>query len=275
MRARGKRNILVAAAVIGAFLGFAGSAPAAVHFVEVDETFTGPGSLKVACPNGTKVLSGGMGTFNGYGGILLTGSYPYDSGDKGSTPDDGWKIDVTNRGGLEVAVYGLCAKQKVKYVDESFKFPRYDDGTGTAACPRGTRIISGGGRAGTLIGLLPHDGKDADKKPDDKFLVHTESGATGKTKGVAWAICGKAKVSYVTTKTPPIGTHEEGGEFDAVCPDGSEVLGGGAGMNVGHRDGAINSLFPRADSIQAWGAYLDNYDAGKTHRGSVVAVCSA
>ena len=238
-----------------------------------DETFVGPGTVKVACPAGTHVISGGMGTFNGYGGILLTGSYPYDGEDKDSAPDDGWKADVTNRGGLEVEVDALCSKQRWTYAHEDFKFPRFDDGTGTVAGPSGTHDISGGGRAGTLIGLLPGDGKDSDKRPDDKFTVHTESGATGKTKGVAWATCGDAKVKYVTTKTPPIGTHEEGGEFDAGCPDGSQVLGGGAGIKVGHRDGAINSLFPRTDALQGWGAYLDNYDISKTHSGTVTAVC--
>ncbi len=251
----------------------ASPAGAAVQQVEVNDTFTGPGTVKAGCPAGMHVISGGMGTFNGYGGILLTGSYPYDGRDKDSAPDDGWKVDVTNRGGLEVAVDALCSKQRWTYVHGSFKFPRFDDGKGSVSCPKGTHVISGGGRAGTLIGLLPGDGKDSDKRPDDKFTVHTESGATKKTRGVAWATCGKDKVKYVTTKTPPIGTHKEGGEFDARCPTGSQVLGGGAGINVGHRDGAINSLFPRTDTIQAWGAYLDNYDSGKTHRGAVIAVC--
>jgi hypothetical protein len=244
-----------------------------VH-IENNETFTGTGSIKAECPAGTHVISGGMGTVNGYGGLLLLGSFPYDGGDKDKTPDDGWKVEVTNRGGEETEADALCSPQKFQYADEDFKFPRFNDGTGTVACPKDTHIISGGGDAGTLIGLLPGDGKDSDKAPDDKFTVHTESGATGKTKGTAWAVCGKTKVKYVTTKTGPIGTHEEGGEFDAECPSGSNVLGGGAGMNVDHRDGAINSLFPRVDSIQAWGAYLDNYDIANLHSGKVVAVCS-
>lgn len=272
MRFVTKRHLSIAAGV--AALALASPAGAAIQHVEVDETFTGTGSIKAECPGATHVISGGMGTFNGYGGILLTGSYPYDGGDKDSAPDDGWKIDVTNRGGLETEANALCSGQKWKYPHEDFDFPRFKDGTGTVKCPSGTHIISGGGRAGTLIGLLPGDGKDSDKAPDDKFTVHTESGASDKTKGVAWATCGKAKVKYVKTKTGPIGTHEEGGEFDAVCPAGSDVLGGGAGMDVGHRDGAINSLFPRVDSIQAWGAYLDNYDISNLHTGRVVAVCS-
>jgi hypothetical protein len=261
---------------IAALFAFAAApAGAATTHIEVNDTFTGQGSIKAPCPSGLHVISGGMGTVNGYGGILLTGSYPYDGSDKDSAPDDGWRIDVTNRGGEETAADALCSKQTWKYASDDFKFPRFDDGTGTVACPSGTHVISGGGRAGTLIGLLPGDGKDSDKSPDDKFTVHTESGATGKTKGTAYATCGKSKPKYVTTKTPPIGTHEEGGEFDAVCPPGTNVLGGGAGMNVGHRDGAINSLFPRVDSIQAWGAYLDNYDIADLHSGKVVAVCDS
>lgn len=274
VRIAGKQNCAGVLAAMAALVAIAAAPAGAAQQVTVNDTFTGPGTIKAPCPGATHVISGGMGTFNGYGGILLTGSYPYDGSDNDSAPDDGWKIDVTNRGGLETAAYALCSSQSWTYVHEDFKFPQFDDATGTVDCPSGTHVISGGGRAGTLIGLLPGDGKDSDKIPDDKFTVHTESGATKKTNGVAWATCGKAKVKYVTTKTPPIGTHDEGGEFDAVCPAGSEVLGGGAGINVDHRDGAINSLFPRTDDIQGWGAYLDNYDSSKTHAGSVVAVCS-
>ncbi len=275
MGASGMRTCAAAIAALAAALVIAAPAGAAVTHIEINDTFTGPGSIKAPCPNGTHVISGGMGTFNGYGGILLTGSYPYDGSDKDKAPDDGWKVDVTNRGGLETAANALCSPQTYKYVSEDFKFPRFNDGTGTVACPYGTHVICGGGRAGTLIGLLPDDGKDSGKTPDDGFLVHTESGASDKTRGTAYATCGKTKVKYVTTNTGPIGTHEEGGEFDARCPTGSDVLGGGAGMNVGHRDGAINSLFPRTDTIQAWGAYLDNYDIANLHSGKVVAVCES
>ncbi len=274
MRIVTKRDCAGVLAATAALLAIAASPAGAATHVTVNDTFTGPGTIKAPCPAGMNVISGGMGTFNGFGGILLTGSYPYDGGDKGSTPDDGWKVDVTNRGGLETAAYALCSKQTWKYVHENFTFPRFDDATATVACPSGTHVISGGGRAGTLIGLLPGDGKDSDKAPDDKFVVHTESGATEKTKGVAWATCGKAKVKYVTTKTGPIAPLEEGGEFDARCPGGSQVLGGGAGMNVGHRDGALNSLFPMTEDFQGWGAYLDNYDNSKTNVGRVIAVCS-
>jgi hypothetical protein len=276
MRVSGKGSCAAACATIAAALALAAApAGAAITHVEIDKTFTGPGSIKAPCPGGSHVISGGMGTFNGYGGILLTGSYPYDGGDRDAKPDDGWKVDVTNRGGLETAADALCSKQTWRYPSADFRFPRFDDGTGTVACPSGTHVVGGGGRAGTLIGLLPGDGKDSDKSPDDRFTVHTESGATGKTKGTAYAICGKSKPEYVTTKTGAIGTHEEGGEFDAECPSGSAVLGGGAGMNVGHRDGAINSLFPRVDSIQAGGAYLDNYDIAELHSGKIVAVCQS
>jgi len=264
----------VAALAVAAPAGAgAGPAPMVSH-IEINDTFSGNGSIKAPCPDGTHVIAGGMGTFNGYGGILLLGSYPYDGSDKDHTPDDGWKVDVTNRGGLETAANALCSSLKVEYVDEDFKFPRFDDGTGSATCPKGTHIISGGGDAGTLIGLLPGDGKDSGKVPDDKFTVHTESGASGRTKGTAWAVCGKTKVKYVTAKTGPIGPHHESSETDADCPSGSTVLGGGAGMNVGHRDGAINSLFPRVDSEVGWGSYLDNYDGANENSGKVIAVCT-
>ncbi|MFN8112279.1 MAG: hypothetical protein U0R51_03675 [Solirubrobacterales bacterium] len=274
MGVSGKRTWAAVVAAAAAVLAFAAApAGAAITHIEINDTFDGPGSIKAPCPDGTHVASGGMGTVNGYGGILLTGSYPYDAGDKDKAPDDGWKVDVINRGGLLVAANALCSDQNWKYASDDFKFPRFDDGTGTVACSSGTHIVGGGGRAGTMIGLLPGDGKDGDKLPDDKFTVHTESGATEKTKGTAYAVCGKAKPKYVTTKTTPITPHNEGGEFDAICPSGHDVLGGGAGINVGHRDGAINSLFPRVDSIQGWGTYLDNYDSAASHTGKVVAIC--
>ena len=103
MSASGKRAWTAAVVAVAAFVVITVPAGAAITHVEINDTFTGRGTIKAPCPKGTHVISGGMGTVNGYGGILLTGSYPYDSRDKGKAPDDGWKVDVTNRGGEETA----------------------------------------------------------------------------------------------------------------------------------------------------------------------------
>jgi hypothetical protein len=268
-------GVLAVAAIVMAVAASSALAAAPTR-VERDKTFRGQATIKAPCPGGTHVVSGGTGTEGGYGSILVLGSYPYDGSDKDSKPDDGWKAEMINRNSpLESAAYALCTKQSYSYPHEDFKFPRFKDGFGTVACPHGTHIISGGGRAGTLIGLLPDDDNDGNKLPDDQFVVHTESGASERTDGTAYAICGDTKVKYVSVNTPAITPHDEGGEFDAPCPDGSNVLGGGAGIDVGHRDGALNSLFPRTDDkLIGWGTYLDNYDGSNTHTGKVVAVCA-
>ena len=131
-----------------------------------------------------------------------------------------------------------------------------------------------GGRAGTLIGLLPGDGKDSDKAPDEKFSVHTEERGDREDQGCRLGDVrqgegrvrddedgpGSAPTMRAASSTPP-------------APMGPRSSCGGAGMNVDHRDGAINSLFLRTDAIQGWGAYLDNYDISKLHSGRVTAVC--
>ena len=56
-------------------------------------------SLRVACPVNEHVVGGGVKLTGAQNMGRMFASFPYDSTDKGKTPDDGWQIGVYNLGG--------------------------------------------------------------------------------------------------------------------------------------------------------------------------------
>jgi hypothetical protein len=59
------------------------------------------------CPRGTHVSGGGAGADNGGGDV--NESTPYDSGDDGSAPDDGWAAYFNDTGNVaNMRVYAIC-----------------------------------------------------------------------------------------------------------------------------------------------------------------------
>jgi hypothetical protein len=103
--------------------------------------------IKATCPASKHVLGGGAlseSTFPGAQRLVATA--PFDSGDKGSTPDDGWKIaiDTMTQAGQHATAYASCGKAGgLHYLSRGFKaaFPSND---GLRQCPNGEWIVGGG-----------------------------------------------------------------------------------------------------------------------------------
>jgi hypothetical protein len=254
-------------ALIGVALS-ASSASAAVQYVEASTSDGSVQSLKVACPAGTHVTGGGEATFNGYKGLRLRGSYPYDGGDPDSLPDDGWKLSYRNIGGVSVEVDAACAAELPHYVAVPFTIAETSRGTKGAGCGY-RQVYSGGALGGTLVSVLPKDGSDSDSNPDDSFQAAIDNPRSSPAQATVFAICGTANPDYVTvTGTAPRKTESD--ELQADCPGGESVLGGGAGIKVDYGKGMINSLFPVGDGF---GGYLDNFSK-RPKPITAIAVCA-
>jgi len=90
------------------------------HYYGFKARNTPPGdsqrSVRLKCPRKTKVIGGGGGGFSNdptEQSINFIG--PYDSGDRGRKPEDGWRVFVNNLGleggeGMEVAA--ICVKRR-------------------------------------------------------------------------------------------------------------------------------------------------------------------
>ena len=75
-------------------------------------------------------------------------SAPYDDGDGGSVPDDGWCVTIDNFSGTDytVTAYALCVKDLggLTYVDKRSKAPASARLDQTVKCPKGEKVIGGG-----------------------------------------------------------------------------------------------------------------------------------
>lgn len=163
---------------------------------DVPDSSTGNRSAQVGC--------GGRYHAVGGGGLIapseswISSSYPIDGGDRGKTPDDGWKVRVFDPvggvGGFVIEV--ICMRgADLRYV----KRKAGGVADGESAGPRarcGTRHVVGGGLRiggasdlGRAASSYPFDGADAKQVPDDgwKAIGYNASGPS--TPVTTYAIC--------------------------------------------------------------------------------------
>lgn len=235
------------------------SAAAAVQYVSKTATDASRSALKVSCPAGTHVTGGGEENENGYAGLFLLGSEPFDGPDSNRTPDDGWKVTYDNVGGNSVTVHAVCAAELPTYVGEKFTIESRSQGKESAECgpPNKPHLYSGGARGGRLVSLAPRDDNDGGGAPDDLVRAGIDNTASQNVKAKVWAICGSADPAYRYRNVwaPP---HTQSPAFRVECDPGVDVIGGFVWMpRTGvYNEGLINSLFPIPND--GWGAHFDN-----------------
>jgi hypothetical protein len=150
-------------------------------------------SLKVACPGGKHVLSGGGVASGPFRSQRLVSSAPFDSGDAGSAPDDGWKVVVDNlkRKRRAITANAICSSVGgVSYESGGFRAKKRARKHVEIACPDGEFAISGGvshrgpyGKATLVASILPvpFDGRG--------WVVEVDNLTRERTAGRAFAIC--------------------------------------------------------------------------------------
>ena len=100
----------------------------------------------------------------------------------------------------------------------------------------------------------PFDDRDRNTRPDDGWRVLIQNRAVRRFVRL-FAICSDTRVSY-RRKTVTAAANTQSGEFDTICPAGTEGAGGGF---RGARTVFENSSFPL--SAEGWGGYLNNRGA--------------
>jgi hypothetical protein len=109
------------------------------------------GLARAACPAGTHVAGGG-GTLSGPAGqAYLSWSVPYDSGDPGTNPDDGWEVRAYNQGGAPktLSVNATCVEALPHYIGQGSSD---SSEIVSAPCPATTHVMGGGGAIGGPAG---------------------------------------------------------------------------------------------------------------------------
>ena len=214
-------------------------------------------SGSVACPSGTKVISGGAIISSTSVAENLNSSIPTSDGRS-------WEVSVNNTSGVDgsFVVYAVCLKGVVNYsvvqggavIDP----PNLNESTQpVVTCPRGTAVLGGGGYTTS--------------SSNQTILAGSTPGSTGRrwyaafnnrsqatTDDSAYAVCGKRPAGYVVIQGSGAdiapGTQ---GSASASCPTGKVVLGGG-GSPVVFRDGLIDLNSTAAVSSTTWEIWFNN-----------------
>jgi hypothetical protein len=216
------------------------------------------------CPKRTHVLGGGERSAGGYGSIVLNQTSPQDSGDRGSQPDDGWKVRVRNQKSTKatVKVNAICGKVKVRYTRVRFVAQASaETGQVTASCPNGTHAYSGGVGAGRKSPISLNS-----TFPSPNTTGATDWGAyvdnpstTGEPNATIYAVCGKSTPHVVTLTASSITPHSQA-QLVPACPANRRAYGGGLATTAGYQALAINTLSPSPAAGppgRAWKAVFD------------------
>ena len=162
------------------------------------------GRQKVSCPPRTSVVSGGVNHLGEGGSASIVTSAPFDSGDPGGRPDDGWigVVKNTDINPIYFSVFAVCARGKFVYARQTFDVPSSNTAEtgGGVLCPipsGGTRlkvvgggasVSTGGSLAVELASLSPLDA-DPDAVRDDGWYAEANNESGQAQKLTVHAIC--------------------------------------------------------------------------------------
>ena len=192
--------------IVWAFCGLGSMRyPSKARRLDIQETRT----MKVHCPDETRVLSGGFTTEGSNSDLYLNATQPYDDGDRNKKPEDGWKVRTTNVAGFDnkrVTAWAFCRHGNLRPL-----YPDLDNlggvganaggGVGGSCVDQTVSLIGAGGvirgepTLRRIVGLRPSDNTsqgESDSIPDDTLVAEARNDSapgTGTAPLGAHAIC--------------------------------------------------------------------------------------
>jgi hypothetical protein len=159
-------------------------------------------TAKVSCDRDEHVLDGGITLLEPGNTGAINSSYPFDSSDEGKTPDDGWKVRVSNGSAAKAkgTAFAVCRQKPATYRTESLSLPAGTSSAAIPACPTSKHVLGMGiklnhaASEGVPRVLAPRDlSADADSVTDDDVIANASNAAGAATtkKLTGYAVCGK------------------------------------------------------------------------------------
>jgi hypothetical protein len=275
--------LLAAGAVIAAVLAVPASAAVdkAGGFSYVTKRFEVANlevkTFKAPCPDGTHVYSGGYYNLEGFDSGYVYHSYPYDSGDRKSKPDDGWKARLLSLSPPATwQVHAVCAKPtpKYKHGDVSLGGGLVTHTLATP-CNPGLNPVSGGTSGTDQL----HEVQSYPTIAPLGWTVKLDGTTPDPSELHLYVICADLPATYVPANDTVQPDTQEGQSAD--CPaERKHVAGGGISSNASYADAVIPASRPlRSSGVDtgAWQAYLDYYDpdnSGGAMLFTVYSVCT-
>ena len=226
-------------------------------------------TVKAKCPAGTHVWAGGHYNSGGFAEALPRHSYPYDSGDDGKAPDDGWKVQTSAVEGVVVQVHATCAKPKPRYEVGSLPVAPQAQGQTEIECDPQFEAVSGGTRG-------HRDLNESKSGPNIGFgwFVAVDNYSLDPHTIDTFAVCIKRERFDASQNDEVLPRTQEG--QTAACPAGTRIVGGGVGHTGQVQDIAIAASSPQGagnSGADGWQVYLDNFHNSSTFAFSVFATC--
>jgi hypothetical protein len=267
------RGLRGAVPVVALTCGLA-MAPGAQAFKYVDQTTTlttvGAHTLSAACPGKQRVLGGGL-THDQSGfddRVAPTRTFPFDDGDRGGKPDDGWTVSVDLDGTVpvELTAHAICTKgaaaRKLRYRSEDDSFEAGQHAL-EASCPKRAKVVSGGlgstdPELGWIASTAPADGADRNGGADDGWEGVIDNYG-GDLVATTYAVCAKGKFGRKLKRTSDAETVEPNTEgiVTADCPGKTKVVGGGLESPSPQGNSIFNATGPLGR--KAWTGVYDQY----------------
>jgi hypothetical protein len=273
---------MLCAGLAACFLALAPSANAAIvgqgGFKYVTKSFELPPgktkTFKAPCPKRNHVLGGGHYNTGLYGDVIGAHSYPYDSGDRGRKPDDGWAAQLRGFTSSYIAsVYAICAKVLPEYGEATHTVsPLTTSSEFPVGCEAPLDVISGGTRGPVAV------------RENTGYPAGSPSGAEGWYGAVAnhrsqtedfkvLNVCAGIDTSKPAVQETASSETQE--YVTALCPDAApRVIGGSARVFQPSYNTAIAASRP-TPSRDGWEVWIDNYNVNDDVLVVAHAICSA
>jgi len=156
-------------------------------------------AAKVGCGGTGWHVTGGGGAVSDSKKANLSAVFPFDNGDHGDRPDDGWTARAQVRGpGVKLTAAAVCTRSRPTYRTATQTLTPGLGSRLSAECATGHHVlgiggnVSGGPEQGGFVELAqPADGTDVGTVPDNNGAVFNElpASATSAQTSTAFAIC--------------------------------------------------------------------------------------
>lgn len=149
---------------------------------------------RVSCPDGTQVTSGGVFVEGKLQSGRMISSAPFDDGDPGAKPDDGWTATADNlkRTRRDMVVHAICSDAGgFRYASERFSVRKKRRKHVETECPGGSYAVGSGvlhnARFRLATVVATHPGGTA--YPYAMTVTEVDNLSRKRSRGEAFAIC--------------------------------------------------------------------------------------
>jgi hypothetical protein len=226
------------------------------------------GDAQADCPDGARVLGGGITNSGGYDTGYVNAAYPADGSDTDERSDDAWRGYLDANANVTLTLRVACLHGAVadalKYKTSEVRVPSHQSKGLAVSCPKGYTVTGGGVTNSGIYGQVAvKESRPIDRGAAWKGKVDNISSRLRKL--TVSAVCARGKVAKRLSYRDSRGTAPSGGQASegTDCPVDGEPIA--AGVNVGVRKSNVNTFNLNGDGATSYLDALGNDDVKFTN----------